>query len=243
MLEPCFFDNGRLFGIYHPAADGGSDKLLVICPPLFDDYRRCYRALAELAKGVASDSTHVFRFDYFGTGESWGDLSEASTETWQADIRAAIEEGIALSGATQVHLLGVRIGGTLAAQVSHPQVTEYVFWDVVMSGAEYVRHLDQTDVELEHLHRESANYLGISAGDVAFRQFELTPSLRQGLSQLNVDLAKLRDRARVHRILSKESEVVGEGVEYSGFNYDWPTAHEGLLLPKPALETIARRFA
>src|SRR5690606_15370589 len=111
----------------------------------------------------------------------------------------------------------------------------YVFWDVVMSGAEYVRHLDQTDVELEHLHRESANYLGISAGDVAFRQFELTPSLRQGLSQLNVDLAKLRDRARVHRILSKESEVVGEGVEYSGFNYDWPTAHEGLLLPKPAL--------
>lgn len=54
MFEANFFDTGRLFGMYRPAEDADSDRLLVICPPLFDEYRRCYRALAELAKGCSA---------------------------------------------------------------------------------------------------------------------------------------------------------------------------------------------
>lgn len=242
MLEPCFFDKNRLFGIYHPAADGGSDKLLIICPPLFDEYRRCYRALAELAKGCASDGTHVFRFDYFGTGESWGDLGEASVEGWLDDVRAAIEEGIALSGASQVYLLGVRFGGTLAAQVRHPQVVEYLFWDLVTSGADYLQHLERVDADVERSHVEGARYLGISPGTGSFAQFELKTSLRDGLAQLNVDLQALRSRARLHRVVSKEVDAGGDA-EFSGLAYDWPSYHDGLLLPKPVLEAIARRVA
>jgi pimeloyl-ACP methyl ester carboxylesterase len=242
MLEPCFFDKNRLFGTYHPTTDGGSDKLLVICPPLFDEYRRCYRALAELAKGCAADGTHVFRFDYFGTGESWGELEGANIEGWINDIRAAIEEGIALSGASQVYLLGVRFGGTLAAQVQHPQIAEYLFWDLVGSGADYLKHLKRVDDDLEQFHRDSANYLGISPGSVAFEQFQLSSALKDEIGRVNADLATLRTRARVHRVVSNEA-VVGDDAEFSGFAYDWPTTHEGLLLPKPVLETIARRVA
>lgn len=241
MLEPCFFDKNRLFGIYHPATDGGSDKLLVICPPLFDEYRRCYRALAELAKGCAAEGTHVFRFDYFGTGDSWGDLNDANVDGWLSDIRAAIDEGLALSGASQVYLLGVRFGGTLAAQIHHPQIVEYLFWDLVNTGADYLRHLERVDVELERFHLKSADYIGISAGDVTFQQFELSSMLKEGISRVNTDLPALKARARVHRIVSKEAEAGGDA-EFSGYAYDWPVAHDGLLLPKPVLETIARRL-
>jgi pimeloyl-ACP methyl ester carboxylesterase len=240
MLEPCFFDKNRLFGVYHPATDGGSDKLLVICPPLFDEYRRCYRALAELAKGCASDGTHVFRFDYFGTGESWGDLDDASVEGWLGDVRAAIEEGIALSGASRVYLLGVRFGATLAAQVRHPRIVEYVFWDLVQSGAQYIQQVQKVDADVERSHLEGARYLGISAGSEPFEQFELKASLRDGIGRLTTDVDGLRAHARVHRIVSKEAEAGGD-VEFSGFAYDWPPYHDGLLLPKPVLEAIARR--
>lgn len=242
MLEPAFFDGNRLFGIYHPATDGSSDRLAVICPPLFDEYRRCYRALAELAKGCASAGTHVFRFDYFGTGESWGELNEASVEGWVTDIRSAIEEGLALSGASQVYLLGVRFGGTLAAQVKHPQIVEYLFWDLVRSGSDYLQHLKRADAELERFHVELADYVGISPGPVEYQQFELASHLEEGIGKLTAAPEALEGRARVHHVVSNEAQV-GPHAEFSGFAYDWPVTHEGLLLPKPVLETLARRFA
>lgn len=242
MLEPSFFDHDRLWGIFHPATDATSDKLLVVCPPFFDEYRRCYRALAELAKGCASQGAHVFRFDYSGTGESWGELDDATVRSWVGDVRAAIEEGMALSGASRVYLCGVRFGGTLAAQVQHAAIVEYVFWDLVPNGASYLAHLKSVDAQLAASQLAVARRLGISPEPVSYQQFCLSTALREEMDRLTVDLPALQARARVHQIVSRPSEA-SRNVEYSGFPYDWPTFHDGLLLPKPALEAIARRIA
>ena len=241
MFEPSFFDQNRLFGFYHPARDAGSDRLLIICPPLFDEYRRLYKALAELAKGCASEGTHVFRFDYFGTGESWGMLEEASAETWVSDIRAALEEGLAISGASRVYLLGVRFSATLAAQVHHSAIVEYIFWDALCSGDEYLAWLAHSDTELEKIHLDTARFTNTKPKSVKYEGFHLSPALREGLRKLRVDMASLKTKARVHQIVCRESETSSD-VEYSGFPYDWPTYHDGLLLPKPVLEAIARRL-
>jgi hypothetical protein len=242
MFEANFFDTGRLFGIYHPAEDADSDRLLVVCPPLFDEYRRCYRALAELAKGCAAGGTHVFRFDYFGTGESWGTLEDASVEIWLRDIQAAIAEGLALSGARRVYLLGVRFGGTLAAQIQHPGIVEYIFWDLVNSGENYLACLARVDAEVEAIQRQSVYYDNIRPPPVVCELFHLSQPLRQGVGALHADLPRLRTRARVYQVVGHEDNTAPD-VHYGGYHYDWPTYHDGLLLPKPVLETIARRLA
>jgi pimeloyl-ACP methyl ester carboxylesterase len=241
MFEASFFSKGRLFGAYHPAHDITADRLLVICPPFFDEYRRCYRALAELANGCAAQGTHVFRFDYFGTGESWGLLEEATVGAWVDDVRAAIEEGIALSGASRVYLCGVRFGATLAAQVRHPAIVEYIFWDVVASGTSYLEHLAQTDKDLEQMQRKASRYVNITPKPVPYEMFHLTPALRETIDPLHVDLNALKGCARVHRIVSQEAHTA-DGAEYSGLPYSWPTHHDGLFLPKAALEAIVRRL-
>ncbi len=241
MLEAAFFSKGRLFGCYHPAHDIASDRLLVICSPLFDEYRRCYKALGDLARGCAAAGTHVFRFDYFGTGESWGLLEEATVQTWLEDVRDAIEEGIALSGASQVYLCGVRFGATLAAQVRHPAIAEYVFWDVATSGAEYVNFLAQSDAHLTRTHLETARNANIVPETASFEMFHLTPDLRGGIGDLRVDLTALRKSTRVHQIVSQEAQAV-DGAEYSGYPYTWPPLHTGHLAPKAVLEAIARRL-
>jgi pimeloyl-ACP methyl ester carboxylesterase len=241
MFEASFFSKQRLFGAYHPAHDITADRLLVICPPLFDEYRRCYRALTELAVGCAAQGTHVFRFDYFGTGESWGLLEEATVSTWLTDVHDAIEEGLALSGATQVYVCGVRFGATLAAQARHPAIVEYILWDLIESGVGFLDHLAEVDRALERSQREIAHWVNVIPEPVQYEMFHLSPALREGLRELRVDLSGLHSRARVHRIVSQEARAV-EGVEYSGHPYAWPVEHDGLFLPKAALEAIARRL-
>jgi pimeloyl-ACP methyl ester carboxylesterase len=241
MLEAAFFSKGRLFGCYNPSRDIAADQLLVICPPLFDEYRRCYRALSDLAKGCAAEGTHVFRFDYFGTGDSWGLLEEATIQTWLDDVRDAIEEGIALSGASRVYLCGVRFGATLAAQIRHPTITEYVLWDILRSGAEYRNYIAQADADLRRTQLEIARDAHIVPKPVPYEMFHLTPVLREGIGALRVDLAALSKSTRVHQIVSQEAQAV-DGAEYSGYPYAWPTFHSGQLSPKAVLEAIRRRL-
>jgi len=241
MFEASFFSKGRLFGCYHPAGDITADRLLVLCPPLFDEYRRCYKALAELAKGCAAEGTHVFRFDYFGTGESWGLLEEATAEAWVNDVRDAIEEGMALSGAGRVYLCGVRFGATLAAQVQHPAIVEYIFWDLVAHGADYLKHLAQTNADVERLQIESARYSSVIPTPVVYEMFHLHAGLSASIGALQANVAELKKKARVHQVVSQEMPTV-DGVEFSGQSYAWPTLHKGLWLPKAPLEAIARRL-
>ena len=58
---------------------------------------------------------HTLRFDYLGTGDSAGDVEQASPAQWVADVKAAVEEIQGRLPASSVTLVGLRLGATLAA--------------------------------------------------------------------------------------------------------------------------------
>ena len=64
---------------------------------------------------LAASGWDTLRFDYYGTGDSAGDLIEANLGGWEKDIEWAIEEARATSGANRVALIGLRLGANLAA--------------------------------------------------------------------------------------------------------------------------------
>ena len=77
---------------------------------------RVWRILAERLAGVGFD---VLRFDYEGTGDSAGDPEEPGRlEAWIGNIERVVEEARALAGASEVALVGLRIGATLALQAA-----------------------------------------------------------------------------------------------------------------------------
>src|SRR6185369_8582111 len=83
----------------------------------------------------------VLRFDWSGTGDSSGDGSEPDqVTTWLDDLGQAIEELKRRAGAPRVHLVGLRVGATLAAQVaaSRDDVDSTVLWMPSMTGAAWV---------------------------------------------------------------------------------------------------------
>jgi len=92
--------------------------LTVICPPLFFDYTRTQLTLRKLAISLAERGQHVLRFDYRGTGDSFGDLGELTVSDWLEDIALACgktryfrEPEIAATGSAASALLACRLPG------------------------------------------------------------------------------------------------------------------------------------
>jgi hypothetical protein len=120
----------------------------LICQPVGHEYVRSYNAIRRLCRRLAQSGFPVLKFDYCGLGDSYGDGSEATADEWRANIRAAARELARLSGRSELTVIGVRLGGLLAAGMSLEGVVarDLVLWDPVVNGADY---LD----ELRRLHR------------------------------------------------------------------------------------------
>jgi pimeloyl-ACP methyl ester carboxylesterase len=127
----------------------------------------------------------VLRFDYSGTGDSWGDLSDASIDQWVADVGAAVRE-MEMSGATEISLVGLRLGATLAALSACEQqsVRKVVLWEPVLDGARYVATLRA--LHDSWLSEERGNGRGASCTSDDTFSDRWTASLRDELAGLNL---------------------------------------------------------
>lgn len=127
-----------LFG-YHHEPRGAARGAALICPSWGSEYQYAYRALQVLARRLAEHGFHVLRFDYTGTGDSWGDTTDANMVRWREDIAAAARELQALSGQRRLDLVGLRIGAALAASASALLgARRLVLWDPVLDGSGWV---------------------------------------------------------------------------------------------------------
>lgn len=145
-MNPYFFgDSGRpLFGIYHPPnSHSVRDVGVLLCYPMPQEYMRTHWAFRKLSNLLSNEGFHVFRFDYFGTGDSAGDSNECDVSQWKADIRAAVDELKDMSRVKKVSIVGLRLGAALAAEASTEglNVQNLVLWDPVVSGKSHIYEL------------------------------------------------------------------------------------------------------
>jgi pimeloyl-ACP methyl ester carboxylesterase len=112
----------------------------VVCPAAGPEYVRCHRPLRVLAAMLARHGYPVLRFDYFGTGDSYGDGEEATLARWQDDVADAVRFMRGRYRATRLTLLGVRIGASLAARHATRRggIDRLVLWDPVVHGRHFV---------------------------------------------------------------------------------------------------------
>ena len=68
------------------------DGCIVLCYPMAHEYMYVHRAFRQLANRLARTGFHVFRFDYYGFGDSAGESEESHIEQWIKDISEAIDE-------------------------------------------------------------------------------------------------------------------------------------------------------
>ena len=140
-----------LLGLYSPpSCRVPRDAAVVLCHPAPQEYMRSYWALRRLAARLVDDGFHVFRFDYYGTGDSAGESTGATLADWRDDIAGAVDEVRDVSGVRRVSVVGFRLGATLAAQTKL-RVHDLVLWDPVISGKLYLAELrERHERQLAH---------------------------------------------------------------------------------------------
>ncbi len=132
----------QLFGYHHLPRPPVSDAVL-ICPSWGGEYEYAHRALVVLSKRLAGRGCHVLRFDYSGTGDSWGDSTDADLHRWREDVDRAVDELRAASGREQVSIVGLRLGAAVAAGAGAvaDASTRLVLWDPIVDGDAWVAGL------------------------------------------------------------------------------------------------------
>lgn len=158
----------QLFGCYH-APRGDSRGAVVICPSWGPEYQYAHRALRVLARRLSERGFHVLRFDYSGTGDSWGDTTDAKVDQWQSDVALAIDEIRGMSAQQTVSLIGLRVGALVASAAARRRrdIDRIVMWDPIVDGPRWVRDLNAQ--------REYRNVPGGAA--VEFGQRVVSPGL------------------------------------------------------------------
>jgi len=146
-MNPLFIGTAerRLFGLYEPAASSrGKPRAAVLCYPWGMEYIYAHRTMRQLSSRLSTAGFHTLRFDYFGTGDSAGEMHQANLEGSRSDVAAAIEALKDIAGTSKVALIGLRVGANIAVSVAanhESEVESLVLWDPIVSGEQYVESL------------------------------------------------------------------------------------------------------
>ncbi len=141
MRGDAIYFGGGLFGWFHEPAAAHRSVAVAICNPIGDDIIRAHRPLRHLSEELAAAGFAVLRFDFHGTGDSEGDeRAPGCVARWRRDLATAIDELRARTGATQVSVVGMRLGATLAAEVAatRSDVRSVALWHPFVDGPAFV---------------------------------------------------------------------------------------------------------
>lgn len=196
-MHPIFFGSSQqqLYGVYHsPRVRAAADRAVVLCYPFGAEYLRAHRAFRQLATLLSRNGFHVLRFDYRGTGDSGGDGEDGNLQVWLEDVGLAIDELKDTAGIDQVSLIGLRLGGSLAAIVAtqREDLDQVILWDPVTDGSAYVADL----LSIAGVDEESATVVGVHG-------FPLTSGLRSQLGSIDLLVLPSASAGQIQLIVSE----------------------------------------
>jgi exosortase A-associated hydrolase 2 len=113
---------------------------IVFIPPFGEEMNRCRSLVATQARNFARAGYSCTLVDFYGTGDSQGELRDASLTLWESNVRAVVEE-LQTEFPAPVVLWGLRLGGLLALNFCvnpHLRPRDIILWQPVNSGTAYI---------------------------------------------------------------------------------------------------------
>lgn len=225
---------------------------VVICYPFGPEYIRAHRACRQLALRLAQLGFPVLRFDYGGTGDSAGDAEEATFGAWRDDVGRAIETLRDRTGVESVCLAGLRLGASLALDVSaeRADVSALILWEPIVTGERYLAELAEQHQELLwRFFDDAGRVTASSSGELL--GFPVNTALRAELGRLSM-LTRTPARATstliVERQTTPESATLLDQLRGAGSDVAyqlvpsfavWREDVDKGLVPDPVLRAIA----
>lgn len=142
-LQPTFTEGlaGKLFTLRTSPGVGTPKGALLYIHPFGEEMHKSRRMAALQARRFALEGWVVLQFDLYGCGDSDGDFGDARWELWREDARAMLHR-LRDSVDGPIALWGLRLGGSLAAELAHQEeVSALLLWQPVISGEQFLNHL------------------------------------------------------------------------------------------------------
>lgn len=140
-MGPHFFGTrSHLYGYWHyPTDEHWRRAAVVMCYPFGHDRDYALRTFRVLATRLARQGLRVLRFDYSGTGDSAGDMSDATMEKWIDDTVEAIVDARSRD-AQSVGIVGYGLGAGIALRAAERvgDVGYLILWNPVLDGRHYL---------------------------------------------------------------------------------------------------------
>lgn len=192
--------NATFCWLHRPTNIAALDHGVVICSPVGYEQIHSHRGLRHLADHLAKLGFPTMRFDWNGTGDSPGsDEDPDRVQTWLANVRHAATWMREQLGCRKVTLLGLRLGGTLAAVVaSEFTVDNLILWAPIQKGRTYVREMRALSLTSDAPKRESS----VPSTDIESAGFCLTEQTATELG--TIDLGNVSPKAQRTLVISRD---------------------------------------
>jgi uncharacterized protein len=221
-MTPLFFGSSDkpLFGAYHPPKSKSIRNAgVLLCYPAVQEYMRIHWAYRRLANLLSQNGFHVFRFDYFATGDSSGESSESNIEQWKADIYAAANELKDIAVINNISIVGVRLGAALAAKTVEEglKVKDLILWDPVVSGQVHIQEMMSMHKAIFPTFKVHHEYLGQLLG------YPFSLKMCEDLSKINMLESVSFSAERIFLVISEERKEyfqLSERLDRLSANFD-----------------------
>jgi len=131
--------SGNLYVIRHDAP-GDRSRCVVFVAPFAEEMNRVREILTSTAQELNTAGLSCCSFDFHGTGDSDGEFSDARWSGWLSDLHEVVKS-LQSQGFQTIDLIGVRLGGLLAAEYIETGATKIgrvVVWDPVFDSNKYL---------------------------------------------------------------------------------------------------------
>lgn len=140
---PFFLDlpSRRLFALlFHPAPTTSIQGVILHFPAFAEEMNKSRAMVVAQARSMADEGYIVLLPDYFGTGDSSGDFSEASWQDWLEDMRYCLS-WLKNQYDAQLTLWGLRLGALMALELASEETTNIsrlLLWNPVLQGEQFM---------------------------------------------------------------------------------------------------------
>jgi len=129
----------RLYATVHIPPRSPGETGIVFCAPFGEEKKASIRVFADTERALAQAGFSSLLFDYFGTGDSDGNLPETDADAWignTIDAAAALREK---AGCARIAFLGLRFGALIAAKTAEQIPAEsLLLWQPVTDATAYL---------------------------------------------------------------------------------------------------------
>ncbi len=202
----------KIFAHIHIPEDS-TGKGVLFFNPVLDEKKRVQKFQAETAREICKKGYHVFRFDYYASGDSQGELYEFEFDQAISDIRYLIDYFKSAYNISKFSFLGVRLAADLCLLMGSVKssVSDIFLIEPVVKGKRYLTEQRERRKSFYRLNNmldadKCISIAGLEYED--FQGFPMSSSVVHFLESLNSDTLVLEGKKiilfKLNAIFSKK---------------------------------------